>query len=137
MSYRSIPFCLYSTSTSTYSQLHILASAISKTVHEINDDQRQQIHLAAVLINNFVNHLIFKSESFLKEKKIDAAILQPLLAETIKKQSKIGSHKAQTGPAIRNDQSTIDKHINMSNDDTLTAIYKAMTDSIIKTYNKK
>lgn len=135
MRYSDIPFCIYGGNEQTISTLQNLAKKISNNVNIINDEQRAQIHLSAVAINNFVNHIIYLAESHIENKEIDASILKPLLRETIKKQAKIGSYHAQTGPAIRGDVDTIKKHLDfLEGDEAFRSIYKAITDSITKTY---
>src|SRR5690606_3743430 len=55
--FSEIPICLEATHTEDLHQLHELAKAISNTVHTIDSKQRKSLHLAAVFVCNFVNHL--------------------------------------------------------------------------------
>jgi len=63
-------------------------------------------------------------------------ILQPLIKETAHKIQTLTPLKAQTGPAKRNDQKTIKKHLEQLTD-TQTKIYKTLTRSIIETYEQE
>ena len=138
LNYNNIPFCINATSKQTLKVLTNLGNRISNSVQTINDYQRKSIHLSAVMINNFVNHLIFAAQDLLNQKDIDANILQPLLLETIKKQKSLGAHNAQTGPARRLDNITLEAHLKMlETNKEYQAMYKAISKSIQKTYNKK
>lgn len=64
-------------------------------------------------------------------------IFYPLLQETISKAIELGPSKSQTGPAIRNDQNTIEKHLELlSFSPELRKIYKEITMSIINYHYK-
>ena len=138
MVYNNIPFCINATNKSTLNTLTNLGKKISTSVQTINDEQRKSIHLSAVMINNFVNHLIFSAQDLLDKKDIDSNILQPLLQETIKKQKALGAYNAQTGPARRLDTKTLEAHLEMlDTNKAYKAMYKVISNSIQKTYNKK
>jgi predicted short-subunit dehydrogenase-like oxidoreductase (DUF2520 family) len=62
-------------------------------------------------------------------------ILTPLIKETISKAMDSGPENSQTGPAVRHDQNTIEKHLELLSFSTeLQRIYKEMTLSIIAYY---
>lgn len=134
MTYDDIPFCINASSENVETELSSLADAISRNVNLISDDQRKKIHLSAVMMNNFVNHLIYKSEEFLEQNDLPIEIIQPLLKQTIAKHAKLGSLEAQTGPAVRNDESTINAHIDMLTSDLDKELYKAISSSITETH---
>jgi len=94
----------------TTGQLKIFASTIAETVMEADDDTRLKYHLAATLVNNFTNYLFAQAESFCIHEKISFTALQPLIEETGMRLRNISPMNAQTGPAIRNDLITIEKH---------------------------
>jgi predicted short-subunit dehydrogenase-like oxidoreductase (DUF2520 family) len=97
---------------------------------------RQNYHLAAVFINNFVNHLIHQAQVQVKEAKLSWELLMPLLEETIAKLDDFTAHEAQTGPARRMDQTTIETHQNLLSPKDRD-IYALMTKSIQKTYENE
>ena len=72
--------------------------------------QRSQYHLAGVFVNNFGNLLLLEASKILGEAKLDMTPIYPLLNETIAKAILLGAEQAQTGPALRHDQNTIDRH---------------------------
>jgi len=135
ISYKSIPFCINGTNKKTIRILAELGNSISESVQTINDNQRKIIHLSAVMINNFVNHLIYVSEDLLLKENVDPEILQPLLLETIQKQINLGPFDAQTGPARRLDAQTLASHLDLlAQNKPYKAMYMAISKSIQKTY---
>lgn len=112
------------------------ATVIQSPYFETDEAQRKYIHLAAVLTSNFANHLIGKAAILLEEKSIDYHILQPLVEATIRKAFTRHPFDVQTGPAIRKDRSTLEKHVALLNEDLLLQkIYRDISESIQKTTN--
>lgn len=72
--------------------------------------QRAQYHLAGVFVNNFGNLMLLEASKVLAEAKLDFTPVYPLLNETIAKAILLGPEKAQTGPALRHDENTLDRH---------------------------
>jgi predicted short-subunit dehydrogenase-like oxidoreductase (DUF2520 family) len=95
---------------------------------------RQKYHLAAVFVNNFVNHLFYKAQVQLKQNNLDWELLKPLMEETVAKLDDHSAFDAQTGPARRNDHDTILTHQSLLTEEDLS-IYKLLTNSIQTTYN--
>ena len=65
-----------------------------------------------------------------EENKVPFEILQPLIQETATKITEIAPKEAQTGPAVRNDTKTIEKHLAFLQDANYKEIYKILTQSI-------
>ena len=65
------------------------------------------------------------------EHKVPFEILKPLILETAKKVQLLSPNEAQTGPAKRNDTTTINKHLAILTDENQKEIYKLLTKSII------
>ena len=64
-------------------------------------------------------------------------LLAPLIKETFSKALDSGPENSQTGPAVRHDKNTIEKHLDLLNFSAdLQRIYNELTLSIIKYYNK-
>lgn len=114
--------------------LRNIAAELSEYVKNINSDERKKIHLAAVFVNNFVNHLYTIGYQLLEENNINPLILNPLIFETAQKLDKSHPINIQTGPAKRKDEITIASHIALLNDLHLKNVYKLITDSISKKY---
>jgi len=133
---KEVPFFIEST-TSTFAQaLFDLAWKISNNVQFASSDDRKQLHLAAVMVNNFSNHLVFLAKSYLDEKGLNWEYLKPLISETASKLANISPFEAQTGPARRGDELTIEKQEAML-EGTTKILYELLTKSIQSTYPKK
>jgi predicted short-subunit dehydrogenase-like oxidoreductase (DUF2520 family) len=87
-----------------------VAIQLSNTFIWLDNEQKEYAHLAATIGNNFSNHLYSIVFRICKEKNIPFQLLVPLLQNTTNRLSYIDPAKMQTGPAIRNDQTTIEKH---------------------------
>jgi predicted short-subunit dehydrogenase-like oxidoreductase (DUF2520 family) len=96
-----------------------------------SDDQRMKLHVAAVLVSNFVNHLYVLAEDYCKKEGLGFKQLVPLIEETALRIKDIPPRQAQTGPAIRFDKETLHKHLELLNDHPqLKNIYLLLTESI-------
>jgi predicted short-subunit dehydrogenase-like oxidoreductase (DUF2520 family) len=134
--FTTIPICYEATSEKDEALLKKLATSISKNCYKINSDQRKNLHVAAVFVNNFVNHLYHIGHKICEEHKIPFEILLPIIKETAAKIETLSPYEAQTGPAKRNDTKTIEKHKVMLTKNQ-QEIYTLLTKSIYNTYGKK
>jgi predicted short-subunit dehydrogenase-like oxidoreductase (DUF2520 family) len=108
-----------------------LAQKLSNKIYDVSDEQRLQLHLAAVYVNNFTNYLQHIGASLLAEHGLSAEILHPLLLETVAKLKDLSAREAQTGPAIRGDQPTINRHLaQLAAHPNWQEIYKLLSDGI-------
>jgi predicted short-subunit dehydrogenase-like oxidoreductase (DUF2520 family) len=129
-----IPIVIDASDESTLRELEALAQSISHRVVEAGDEQRMKLHLAAVIVNNFVNHLYALAESYCNSEGIDFELLIPLIKETAERVQYITPLQSQTGPALRNDTDTIQKHIELLQKyPALKRIYETFTGSIVHT----
>ncbi len=133
---KNFPILIEGNSKEMEYDLMDLAKKLSLKVDYATSVQRSQYHLAAVVMNNFINHLIYLSKQNLTEKGLHPQFLDALLQETFEKIKTISPFDAQTGPAKRGDHSTIQKHLTML-DSPLKEIYQAITQSILNTYHEK
>ncbi len=108
-----IPFLVEGSSKEISKKVYALAESISGMVEEADSASRRIVHLAAVFANNFSNHMVHIAQEILKEQNMPVSMLDPLLAETFQKIQSIGAREAQTGPAVRNDQITMKRHIDL------------------------
>jgi predicted short-subunit dehydrogenase-like oxidoreductase (DUF2520 family) len=105
---------------------------------EVSNEQKSILHLNATVLNNFLNHLLALSQNMLQENNLILDPLLPLLQSTIDKSLMQNAKKNQTGPALRNDTNTIQKHLKMlENNDALKNLYIAFTESIQALHSKK
>lgn len=126
-----IPFYVTTDNQELAHLLIQLVRMINGKVERISDEQRLCLHLAAVVANNFSNHLLSLADDFLRQKGLSYTALLPLLQETVAKLSEMTPAEAQTGPAKRGDQVVIDKHIQLlKNHPELQVVYSMFTESI-------
>jgi predicted short-subunit dehydrogenase-like oxidoreductase (DUF2520 family) len=113
--------------------LDSLAASISHNheVHHATELQREKLHVTAVVVNNLVNHLYTLVEAFCKAEGVDFKQLLPLIQETTERVNSSSPALVQTGPAIRHDEVTLNKHMALLNNyPQLQKIYKTISDSI-------
>ncbi len=122
---------LIDSSTKAFRKVLIeLGSSISKKTIYIPDEKRAQLHLAAVLSHNFSNYLISRAENLLEKNEMDRALLQPLLEQMIRALQVQSAARNQTGPAIRGDVITIEKHLSMLSTSDLLNTYLDLSNKI-------
>jgi predicted short-subunit dehydrogenase-like oxidoreductase (DUF2520 family) len=127
--FSKVPFCLEATNKEDLETLEIVAKSIGEKSYQITSDQRKKLHLAAVFVNNFTNHMYQIGQDICDEHQVPFEILHPLIEETAKKITSISPKEAQTGPAKRNDTQTIESHLENLNLPQ-QKIYKIITKSI-------
>jgi len=136
LNFLEIPICIETENAKDFVLLEKLAKLISNNCYKINSEQRKYLHVAAVFVNNFVNHLYHLGNEICEENRIPFKILQPLIKETANKLVELSPYEAQTGPAKRNDSKTIEKHKSLLTTNQ-QEIYTLLTKSIYKTYGEK
>ena len=115
-----------------------LALSLGGPIQKVNSDQRRVLHLAAVFVNNFTNQLYRIGHEITESEGAEFDILKPLILETAKKIEHLSPFRAQTGPAIRRDKKTINKHLRiLDNNIEHKKIYELLTASIQKTHGRK
>jgi len=134
--FSNVPVCIEAETEKDLLLLETLAKSLSKNCYHINSDQRKSLHIAAVFVNNFVNHLYHIGHEICEQNKVPFEILLPLILETANKISTLSPLEAQTGPAKRNDTKTIEKHKAMLTENQIE-IYTLLTNSIYNTYGEK
>ncbi len=134
LNFKDLPLCIEAENTSDHEELKALAKTIEAKAYDVNSKQRQELHLVAVFVCNFVNHLYHIGHELCKQKNLPFDILRPLIKETADKINYNDPKEAQTGPAKRNDQSTINRHIQQLDEPIYKELYRYLTTSIQKTY---
>jgi predicted short-subunit dehydrogenase-like oxidoreductase (DUF2520 family) len=111
--------------------LTAFARTLSGTVSLASDQQRRELHLAAVYTSNFINHLVAQAEGYCQDRGLDFELLRPILTETVNRISEARAAQLQTGPAVRGDQATLRMHREMLKDrPEMLAVYRLLTRSI-------
>jgi predicted short-subunit dehydrogenase-like oxidoreductase (DUF2520 family) len=134
----NIPIFIEGDSDQALSAIREVANSLSERVMVVGLEKRRRMHLAAVFVSNFVNYLLSTGYELASEAELDFHLLEPLVKETIDKAFEIGPLISQTGPAVRNDSCTIEKHRDLlSYHPELRKIYNLLTDSIINKYSSE
>ncbi len=109
-----------------------LGEKIGCKVLEADDDTRCRIHMAGVLTNNFITALCGIAAEQLKKGDIPFDVMYSLLDETIAKVKQANPRKAQSGPAIRRDETVMKKHLHLLKDEPDVAeIYQLISKNIM------
>ncbi|MBJ2124117.1 Rossmann-like and DUF2520 domain-containing protein [Flavobacterium sp. IB48] len=130
LDYSVVPFCLEAENTADFKLLETIAKSVSTAVYSISSEQRKALHVAAVFVSNFTNHLYQIGHEICEENQVPFAVLKPLIQETADKINTLDPIDAQTGPAIRHDSITTDAHMAFLQDENKKNIYKILTQSI-------
>ncbi|AEV31207.1 hypothetical protein Oweho_0185 [Owenweeksia hongkongensis DSM 17368] len=133
----TIPFCLEANNETTLDALKKVIDFMGAKWNLVNSEERTHLHLAAVLAHNFSNHLHYQAQEVMNNAGLDFRILLPLLENALQSLQHTSAKDMQTGPAIRHDESTINRHLDLLQDNTTIDIYKLLTKSIQDTYDKK
>lgn len=133
INFRQVPLCVEGADHTIVRQIEGLAQSISNNVYRVDSAQRKILHLAAVFACNFPNYLYEVSRQLLIAKGLDFDLLRPLIFETAEKVQERLPVEVQTGPAVRNDSSTMNAHLKLLNEmPHLQEIYQLLSQGIIK-----
>lgn len=128
-----IPFCVNASGAEEVLFLRKMAKRIGNLVYQVNDQQRAILHVAAVYANNFTNYCFAVAEKILDDADLPFEMLHPLMEETLAKAINDVPSKMQTGPAIRGDRETIEKHLLLLEQyPDWQMIYKVISEDISK-----
>lgn len=134
-SFNGVPLLVESNNTNDLEHLFFIAQKIKAMPIECNSLERHKYHLSAVLTNNFGNHLMSLTADYLKRNHLKFDLLKPLLIRSINNLENKLPQQIQTGPAKRNDTKSIEKHIELlDNEKELKSIYELLTNSITNYY---
>ena len=111
--------------------IEALAGELSRRVYQLSSADRKYLHLSAVFACNFVNHCYAVSEQILAKHGIPFDVMLPLIDETAAKVHHLNPVTAQTGPAVRFDETVIRNQSQLLRDNPLLKdIYERMSMSI-------
>ncbi len=137
--FHEIPLFVEAANEELLAEVKAFAGQLSNRVIEADSQMRSQAHLAGVVVCNFVNHLYAMGSELMQEAGLSFSTLIPLIAETARKAVESGNPSTvQTGPAKRNDQVTIERHIAMlAEKPELQEIYEKLSQNIWKETSKR
>ena len=131
----NVPFFIEATNKTFAKQLFDFALLLSSHVTYATSLERKNLHISAIFVSNFINHLAYLSQEHAESNHLNWDHLKPLINETIYKIVNSSPKASQTGPARRNDLEVINDHLQMLNGFPKD-IYKVISESILYTYSK-
>lgn len=137
LEFKNIPICIEAKKEKDLTLLKTVAQMVSGTVEHINSSQRKALHVSAVFVNNFTNHLFGIGKQICEQNDMDFTLLKPLIKETVEKLDVLTPKQAQTGPARRGDQKTLHSHLQLLKEDQHRQIYKLLSNAIKAAYGEK
>jgi predicted short-subunit dehydrogenase-like oxidoreductase (DUF2520 family) len=133
-SFKEIPLFIEGVNEETSKQLYSFAQRLSNQVKHLSSEKRQKLHLAAVISQNFSNHLIALIQAYLEKEAISFQDLIPLLEEGLGNALYQNAKEIQSGPARRKDSKTLETHLSLLKEEKrLLPLYEQLSESI-KTY---
>ena len=117
------------------SLLETFARSIARQVEHADDAYRLKCHVAAVLVNNFGNFLYTLADDLCRREGIDFSLLKPIIKETAARLDHYPPGDVQTGPAIRGDAGTMERHLRVLADyPQIKALYELFSMQIAAYY---
>lgn len=131
--FRQIPIGIEANTAEVLNAIRSLAERLSENVIDMDSHKRRTLHVAAVFACNFTNHLWVLAQELLKESNQDFNLLRPLIAETAANVQLTNPINLQTGPAVRNDEEVLNKHLHLLEGNlNLHELYHKLSQSIVK-----
>ena len=135
--FRPIPIFLEASTPELLAELEEVAQRLSDRVIPADSERRSKIHLAAVFACNFANHMYTLGEEIARSAGLDFDVLRALVAETAAKACDAASPRdVQTGPAVRGDRTTQERHEALIADPRMKEIYQTISQNIWETSRK-
>ena len=136
LNWSEIPILWEGNNKQVNEKLETLSQMLSPLATQIDEKQRLSMHLAAVVVNNFTNHLYAEAHRFCKSKHMNFDLLVPLIEETTRKIKQLDPRESQTGPASRGDMQTIQRHKAVPMTEELSDIYSLFTSQLLNRNNE-
>ncbi len=132
-----IPFVIDGNNKGVTEKLKGFLNSVSNSIIVLNDEERIKLHLSAVMVSNFTNHLYTLAQDYCKEYNLPFNFLNPLITETALRLNLYKAKDVQTGPSIRGDITTLTSHLALLEEHTqLKMLYKQFDKSIRETHSK-
>ncbi|MDR1455594.1 MAG: DUF2520 domain-containing protein [Tannerella sp.] len=130
--FRRVPCLIEARWPEDETRLHEIAGRLSDSVQTLSSDKRKFVHLAAVFACNFSNHMYALADQLVRGQGLSTDVLLPLIDETAAKIHVLSPSDAQTGPAVRGDRQTLDRHLALLPDPATREIYQLISNHIYK-----
>jgi predicted short-subunit dehydrogenase-like oxidoreductase (DUF2520 family) len=133
-----VPFLLEANEPLLLQELENLITVCGQATYQVHSSLRLAYHTAAVFANNFTNAMMMASEQISEEFHLDFNLLHPLLEQTFKKITHASPKEVQTGPARRNDQISMQRHLGLlAENKGLEALYRAVSLFIVNSFKEE
>ena len=118
--------------SSTLEDVRQFATTLTANVADADAALREKIHLTGVLASNFVNNIYATAAEVLSEAGLPFDVVAPIIAETAAKALESQNPASvQTGPAVRGDEGTMERHRRLiGSNDLLRTIYDKLSENI-------
>ncbi len=130
--WRDLPLVIYGSDPVSAAHLRELGHHLSDTVEWLDDEQRSQLHLAAVFSNNFVSALYEVAHQLCAEHGIPFELLLPIIRNTAGREDGTSPASRQTGAAARGDTATMDRHLSLLTSPDYRKLYRDLSDLILQ-----
>lgn len=130
--FAAIPLFVEGSDAATQASLLGFAGLLSRRVAPADSATRRRIHLAGVFACNFANAMYGIGSRIMADAGFGFDMLRPLIAETAAKAVEAQSPAdVQTGPAVRGDRGSMERHMELLADERrLAEIYKLTSEEI-------
>lgn len=133
---RNVPLLIEASGDFASTKAKAFAALISDSITQVNYAQRQYLHLSAVMVNNFTNHLLAIGAGICAEHSLSYDLLKPIIEQTFTSAIMHSPADLQTGPAVRNDVRTMDVQVQLlQTHPEWENVYRAISNSIEKMYS--
>jgi predicted short-subunit dehydrogenase-like oxidoreductase (DUF2520 family) len=123
-----VPLLIETSGNGTQTAIEQLLNSCGFLFKQADSEQRSKYHLAAVFANNFTNAILAASEKIVEANDLDVQFLKPLIRHTFENALQNSASQSQTGPAIRKDQVSMQKHLSLlEGQDDLVEVYKTLS----------
>ncbi len=132
---KMVPFLLEAGSKENEEKLSKLVSSLKAEYNICTSQKRLQMHTAAVFATNFVNYMFTLAYDIAKP---DFTFLLPTAIEAVRKAFLNTPMTSQTGPALRGDTGTMNRHIELLERGGFTEhaeVYKQLSECIMKKFS--
>jgi len=135
--FRKIPVFIEASDTFSKQILFEIAQKNFGFVNELDSEKRSLLHIAAIFACNFVNASLVAAQKITETASIPFEHLIPLISETIEKLESNPPSANQTGPAVRNNEKIMSKHMQMlDNYPEIKNMYEVISKFIISQNTK-
>ncbi len=132
---RMVPFLIEASGKEQEEKLANLVKTLKAEYNICNSQKRLKMHTAAVFTTNFVNYMLTMAYEISHP---DFTFLLPSAIEAVRKAFLHTPMTAQTGPALRKDMNTLEKHMQLLEEGGYAEhleIYRQLSKCIMERYN--